>query len=90
MQNGHGASGKGENDTVRIEIRPRLSWTVELSAGVFKAVLTVLQIELISSGWSFVDDLFYRSNSFRELYIKIFPIPFAQALMSFSERDSAR
>jgi len=45
MQNGHGASGKGENDTVRIEIRLRLSWTFELSAGVFNAVLTVLLIE---------------------------------------------
>jgi hypothetical protein len=47
MQNGHGASGKGENDTVRIEIRLRLSWTFELSAGVFKAVLTELLIERI-------------------------------------------
>jgi hypothetical protein len=47
MQNGHGASGKGENDTVRIEIGLRLSWTFELSAGVFKAVLTELLIERI-------------------------------------------
>jgi len=31
---------------------------LELSAGVFKAVLTELLIERISIGWSFLDDLF--------------------------------